>query len=93
MQPIPPAAAAGVAGNTPDNDENDSDRELVGTSDAAADAARSGADVDLSDAERESDGVPVGEDDLQADSDRSSHEEAGVAVTSRRLSWSSVAGS
>jgi hypothetical protein len=73
MQPIPPAAAAGIVGQSPDN-EDENDRAVVGGSDAAADAARSGADVDLSDADRDSDGVPVGEDDLQADIDRSSHD-------------------
>jgi hypothetical protein len=39
----------------------------VGASDADADAARSGADADLSQATRDSDGVLVGEDDLEAD--------------------------
>jgi hypothetical protein len=48
-----------------------SDRETVGASDAAADAARAGADVNLDRADRESDGVPVGRDDLRSDIERS----------------------
>jgi hypothetical protein len=39
----------------------------VGASDAAADAAASGADVDLGPVHRDSDGVPVGEADAEAD--------------------------
>jgi hypothetical protein len=39
----------------------------VGKSDVQADAARSGADADLTDATRDSEGVPVGRDDLEAD--------------------------
>jgi hypothetical protein len=41
----------------------------VGASDAEADAARSGADpdADLTQLSHDSDGVPVGEDDLEAD--------------------------
>ena len=71
MQPIPvPPFGLGE-----DRNEDENDRELVGTSDAAADAARAGAeDVDFTDAERDSDPVPVGDDDVQADVDRSSHE-------------------
>jgi hypothetical protein len=42
-------------------------RPLVGASDAEADAAASGAPADLSNLIRDSDGVPVGEDDLAAD--------------------------
>jgi hypothetical protein len=74
MQPIPPAAADHLAGRDADQ-EDESNRELVGASDAAADAARSGSNnVDLTGADRDSDGVPVGEDDLQADIDRSTKE-------------------
>jgi len=44
---------------------------VVGAADAQADAARSGADVhvdaNLSDAHHDSDGIPVGEEDLEAD--------------------------
>lgn len=70
MQPVPPNAAETLAEHGVD--ENDSGRELVGASDAEADAARSGGDVELTDAERDSDGVPVGEDDVEADIERSS---------------------
>lgn len=44
--------------------------ETVGAGDAAADAARSGADVDLAEAAQDSDGVPVGDADAQADAER-----------------------
>jgi hypothetical protein len=47
-----------------------SDGEVVGADDAAADAARAGADVDLSRATRDSDGTPVGAADAEADRDR-----------------------
>jgi hypothetical protein len=43
----------------------------VGAADADADAARSGADVDLDDPQRDSDGVPVGGADADADAARS----------------------
>jgi hypothetical protein len=49
---------------------NESSRETVGADDAKADAARAGADVDLTDAHRDSDGVPVGEADAEADAER-----------------------
>ena len=52
---------------TPDTDTGPT----VGASDAEADAARSGADADLTDAQRDSDGVPVGEADLEEDNRRS----------------------
>jgi len=53
-------------------EENDQERgPTVGRSDADADAARSGADTDLSDATRDSDGVPVGSDDADEDARRS----------------------
>ena len=74
MQPMPPVAAETVADAAVDENENANDRELVGTSDADADAARSGSDVDLTGAERDSDGVPVGQADVQADIDRASEE-------------------
>jgi hypothetical protein len=70
QQPIPPAALVNVAAEGTEDDNNE--RELVGTADAEADAARSGADVDLTDAQRDSDGVPVGQADVQADIDRAS---------------------
>jgi hypothetical protein len=71
QQPIPPAVLANVAA---DNADDNNERELVGSADAEADAARSGADVDLDDAQRDSDGVPVGQADVQADIDRASGE-------------------
>jgi hypothetical protein len=40
---------------------------IVGASDAEADAAQSGAAADLRGADRDSDGVPVGRDDVEAD--------------------------
>ncbi|MEV6847024.1 hypothetical protein [Actinoplanes sp. NPDC051411] len=43
----------------------------VGADDAEADAARSGADADLTHPRRDSDGVPVGEADLEEDKRRS----------------------
>jgi len=61
-----PLAAAAAAASTSSEEEN-SGEPLVGAADAEADAARSGADADLSRATRDSDGVPVGEDDLEAD--------------------------
>jgi hypothetical protein len=66
---LPPAVAA--AAQQTDTDEQDRTGPTVGASDAAADAARSGADADLSDTTRDSDGVPVGEDDVEADKRRS----------------------
>ncbi|PWU43537.1 hypothetical protein DLJ46_30910 [Micromonospora globispora] len=43
---------------------------VVGADDARADAARAGADTDLTDATRDSDGTPVGDADADADADR-----------------------
>ena len=65
-----PAAGLFAAKDTDDAVEGagpDPAGPTVGASDADADAARSGADVDLADATRDSDGVPVGEADLEAD--------------------------
>jgi hypothetical protein len=59
---------AGVAFTLDPHDPDDPEEKAgptVGASDA--DAAASGADVDLSDGERDSDGVPVGEADAEAD--------------------------
>jgi hypothetical protein len=63
---VPIAAAAGQAG---DDAEPEPTGPVVGASDAEADAARSGADADLSagSTERDSDGVPVGEADAEED--------------------------
>ncbi|MCG5461802.1 hypothetical protein AB0K35_03355 [Micromonospora sp. NPDC053740] len=44
--------------------------EIIGADDAKADAARTGADVDLSHVARDGDGVPTGAADAQADRDR-----------------------
>lgn len=65
--------AAGIASAYTEGDpeEGDSTQPTVGESDAAADAARAGADVDLSGAARDDDGVPVGRDDADADAIRS----------------------
>jgi hypothetical protein len=63
------AAARHAAQEEPDNENGP----IVGASDADVDAARSGADVDVdpTSAERDSDGVPVGEADLEEDKRRS----------------------
>ena len=68
---------AGVPGYEPatgrDPDEGPQDLqtedvpETVGADDAAADAARSGADVDLNELRRDTEGVPVGRADAEAD--------------------------
>ena len=52
-----------------DSDETARTGPTVGASDAEADAVRSGADADAeqADATRDSDGTPVGRDDLEAD--------------------------
>ncbi|WBB71855.1 hypothetical protein O7602_19175 [Micromonospora sp. WMMD1128] len=60
-------AAAGQLG---DDDSETGGGEVVGADDAAADAARAGADVDLSGATRDSDGTPVGAADAEADRER-----------------------
>ncbi|MEP6696706.1 MAG: WYL domain-containing protein [Pseudonocardiales bacterium] len=61
------AAAADDAGLKDDANSH----ETVGASDVAADAARSGADVDLEGATRDTDGARVGVSDLEADAERS----------------------
>jgi hypothetical protein len=68
-----PLAAAAAARRTEEEIDNEKERTgpLVGASDAEADAARSGADADLTGAARDSDGVPVGEADLEEDKRRS----------------------
>jgi hypothetical protein len=62
-----PLAAAAAAHLTDQETETNETGPAVGASDAEADAARSGADADLTDATRDSDGVPVGEADLEED--------------------------
>ena len=64
-QSLPLAAA--VAGEMTDTDDENRTGPTVGADDAEADAARSGAEADLSGATRDSDGVPVGADDVEAD--------------------------
>jgi hypothetical protein len=66
QQPTPLIIPAALAADHSD-DTATSDRELVGESDAA----RAGADVNLDRAERDSDGTPVGRDELRADVERS----------------------
>ncbi|MCI4065919.1 hypothetical protein MRQ36_26560 [Micromonospora sp. R77] len=56
-----------AAGDLTEETGPDSDRPVVGADDARADAARAGADTDLTDATRDSDGTPVGADDAEAD--------------------------
>jgi hypothetical protein len=62
-----PLAAETAARLTAQENEPTDPGPTVGASDAEADAARSGADADLTQATHDTDGVPVGEDDLEAD--------------------------
>ena len=50
-----------------DDDESTGAGPVIGEGDAEADAARSGADADQTTARHDSDGVPVGRDDVEAD--------------------------
>ncbi|MEU1607025.1 hypothetical protein [Micromonospora matsumotoense] len=68
----PLGLAAG--GDLVDVDDIDT-RPVVGADDARADAARAGAEVDLSGADRDGDGVPVGSADADADRARAAGEE------------------
>jgi hypothetical protein len=63
--------AAGEAADSVDTDETRAGGPTVGSDDAAADAERSGADVDMDGAVRDTDGVPVGSDDADEDARRS----------------------
>lgn len=63
---IPIAAVAEDISNDPDSQEQ-STAEAVGEGDHQADMARTGADPDDADIERESDGVPTGAADAEAD--------------------------
>lgn len=63
-----PLAATGRM--TDDVDPGYEGGEIVGADDALADAARAGADVDLTGAARDGDGVPVGSADVAADRER-----------------------
>jgi len=71
-----PLAAEAVSGRLTENDEEETAQqgETVGRSDADADAARSGADVNLAGAARDSDGVPVGSADADEDARQSGAE-------------------
>jgi hypothetical protein len=52
----------------PEQDEaTEEGGEIVGASDARADAVRTGSDADLGHATRDSDGVPVGRADVEDD--------------------------
>ncbi|MEU4567997.1 hypothetical protein [Micromonospora sp. NPDC023956] len=70
----PRYAALPLAGSGLLNEDDGSGPEptgaIVGADDAAADAARAGADVDLTGANRDGDGVPVGSADADADRGR-----------------------
>jgi hypothetical protein len=66
-----PAAAQAAARRSEDENATEDTGPTVGASDAEADAARSGADADLTEATRDDDGVPVGEADLEEDKRRS----------------------
>ena len=69
-----PVAAGFAAGRTDDESREGQAPDAgptVGAADAEADAVRSGADADLDAPTRDSDGVPVGDDDLEADKRRS----------------------
>ncbi|WP_341716145.1 hypothetical protein QQG74_19220 [Micromonospora sp. FIMYZ51] len=62
--------AAGLVDDASDADGG----AVVGADDAAADAARAGADVDLSGARRDVDPTPVGAADAEADRRRAANE-------------------
>jgi hypothetical protein len=69
--------AATVAGDAVNEQDTTPDAgPTVGSSDADADAARSGADVDQRGAARDSDGVPVGDADADEDARQSGADEA-----------------
>ncbi|MFI7549184.1 hypothetical protein ACIBQ2_05515 [Micromonospora sediminimaris] len=57
------------------DDDGDTGTELVGADDAAADAVRAGADIDLAAAERDTDPTPVGAADAEADRRRAAGED------------------
>lgn len=67
-----------LGGDTEQDPPTEGAGPIVGADDAAADAARGGADVDLDGATRDSDGVPVGDADADADAARGGgHRDAG----------------
>ncbi|WBB51061.1 hypothetical protein O3597_11580 [Verrucosispora sp. WMMA2044] len=57
------------------DEDGDTGTELVSADDAAADAARAGADIDLTPADRDSDPTPVGAADAEADRRRAAGED------------------
>jgi hypothetical protein len=61
---------SGLGGDAAATDDTDAPAK-VGRGDLEADAARSGADADTSDAPQDSDGVPVGSADADADVEQS----------------------
>ncbi|MGI5214715.1 hypothetical protein [Plantactinospora sp. CA-290183] len=63
--PIGLAATGALPGS--EETETDNGGEIVGADDARADAVRAGADEDLAGANRDTDGVPVGQADAEAD--------------------------
>jgi hypothetical protein len=66
-----PLAAETAARLTEQETAENESGPTVGASDAEADAARSGADADLTNSTRDSDGVPVGEADQEEHNPRS----------------------
>jgi hypothetical protein len=63
----PQNVAAALSADLTDAQEAENTGPTVGAGDAEADAARSGADADLTGTARDSDGAEVGQDDLEAD--------------------------
>lgn len=68
--PLGLAAAADLVEDAGTGD----DGPVVGADDARADAARAGAETDLTDAARDADGTPVGAADAEADRARAAGE-------------------
>ncbi|PZG07308.1 hypothetical protein C1I95_31190 [Micromonospora craterilacus] len=66
--------AVTAAGKLIEDDGEPAGGEVVGADDAAADAARAGADVDLTGAQRDTDPTPVGAADAEADRRRAAGE-------------------
>ncbi|MEV2240958.1 hypothetical protein [Micromonospora sp. NPDC049891] len=67
--------ALNATGKLVDNEGDTGTGELVGADDAAADAVRAGADIDLTSARRDSDPTPVGAADAEADRRRAAGED------------------
>ncbi|MFF0721652.1 hypothetical protein [Verrucosispora sp. NA02020] len=66
--------AFAAAGDLVRTDGDPDTGEVVGADDAAADAARAGADIDLTGAQRDTDPTPVGAADAEADRRRAAGE-------------------